>query len=488
MDDIHSVGATIIGQRAETRASLASTLTEIAQGRPPAVAPAAVADLLDRDHRGVEGDAAWALGQALRALDMAITWEPAVGSADANPSRFRDASRHIAGKALAIESLGPLSRTLRDALVVLARLDQHDEVKQAAALLARTPVPAGVTNLLKPRSRWTRPVKTPETPPPPTVLLRFNLEGEPVSWPMALNPARAYRLEAVASVEHWPDAAKHMSVELQSEVPPSVIERPTIIIKRGNQKGEGFLVPRAEIGPGDSVLLTPVVTFIDPDDTHHPAKVVGQRTLRVTTFDPINVGSGQPMVTQRIVELLAELDARIPNLPRQDRRNLIHLLEATARFSALANERTDLRGLDEREFQAKLKQAFVQDRFIGTRIQEAPKLGAGTTDLYLERIVDELKVSHDPLDIDEADKFVRQPTQYASAGDCPISVLTVLEDSPKSDPPGIASNYMRWVFPKLHGAANPNVRSMVAVVIVPIAFPVPSHWSTLKAGEVEHGE
>lgn len=103
-------------------------------------------------------------------------------------------------------------------------------------------------------------------------------------------------------------------------------------------------------------------------------------------------------------------------------------------------------------------------------------------------MVDELKVSHDPLDIDEADKFVRQPTQYASAGDCPISVLPILEDSPKSAPPGIASNYMRWVFPKLHGTANPTVRSMVAVVIVPIGFPVPSHWSTLKAGEVEHGE
>ena len=52
MDYIDSVGATVIGQRAETRASLASTLNEIAHGRPPAVAPATIADLLDRDHRG----------------------------------------------------------------------------------------------------------------------------------------------------------------------------------------------------------------------------------------------------------------------------------------------------------------------------------------------------------------------------------------------------------------------------------------------------
>jgi hypothetical protein len=91
------------------------------------------------------------------------------------------------------------------------------------------------------------------------------------------------------------------------------------------------------------------------------------------------------------------------------------------------------------------------------------------------------------IDIDDADRFVRQPTQYASAGDCPISVLTILDDSPKSDPPGVASNYMRWAMPQLHGASQPSTVSMVAVVIIPIGFPVPSYWSTLSPGAVEHG-
>ena len=217
------------------------------------------------------------------------------------------------------------------------------------------------------------------------------------------------------------------------------------------------------------------------------ASVVGQRSLRVTTFDPSAIGSGQPMVAQRIIELLAELDAKIPTLPPQDRRNLVHLLDATARFAAIANERADLLALNELAFQAKLKQAFVQDRFIGRRIQEASKLGRGTADLLLERIVDELKINHKGIDLDGADRYVRQPTQYASAGDCPISMLTILDDSPKSDPPGVQSNYMRWAYPKLQGASKPGVPSMVAVVIIPIGFPVPSEWSDRKKGDVEHG-
>lgn len=127
------------------------------------------------------------------------------------------------------------------------------------------------------------------------------------------------------------------------------------------------------------------------------------------------------------------------------------------------------------------------DSAIGTRIQEAPKLGSGTTDLLLGRIVDELKISHSSIDIDDADRFVRQPTQYASAGDCPISMLTVLDDSPKTDPPGVASNYMRWAFPQIHGVTDPHTPSMVVVVIIPIGFPVPRYWSTLAPGPVEHG-
>jgi hypothetical protein len=142
----------------------------------------------------------------------------------------------------------------------------------------------------------------------------------------------------------------------------------------------------------------------------------------------------------------------------------------TARFAALANECPDLRGLDELGFQAKLKQWFVADRYIGLRVKEAAKLGSGTTDLVLERIVDELKISRNPIDIDNADRFVRQPTQYASAGDSAISVLTILDDSPKSEAPGVQGNYIRWAYPKLHGVVSPTVPSMVAVVITPIGF------------------
>jgi hypothetical protein len=446
-----------------------------------------VAGRLGGDHEGEPGDPAWGMEQALLALEKAIDWEPAIVAADLNANRFRDAARLIATKAIACDRRGRWSETLQEALRILAELEDTGDVMRSAALLQRTPVAAAVTNLLTPRAPRALHMSTLEPEEEPTVFLRFNLEGDPVSWPMALNPGRAYRLGVVAAVEKWPEAAEKLIIQLESDVPSSIIECQTIVIRPGALTAEGYLHTKAEIAPTDSVIFTPTATFVDAARAEHRARVVGQRSLRVATFDPILVGSGLPMVAQRVVDLVAELDAKIPSLPRQDRRNLIHLLESTARYAAIANDRRQLQGTKEAGFQTDLKHWLVDDPRIGLRIQEAPKLGSGTTDLLLERIVDELKVGPDPIDIADADRFVRQPTQYASAGDCPISVLTILDTSPKADPPGIQSNYMRWAYPKLHGTSTPAVRSMVAVIIIPISFPSPSSWSALRAGEVGHG-
>lgn len=472
-------------KRIRMRRLLATTLSEIATGKATDQSLSPVADWLALSAQ--KGDAIWGLEQGLRALEKAIEWEPAVAGADTNPSRFRDAARYFADRALTSERRGTWSEQLVEALEILRSLNDFEEVRRSAELLARAPVPASVTNLLEPDRAWSTPIVEDKEETTPSVLLRFTLDGEPVSWPMALNPGRAYRLGAHVTVDNWPSDAESLVIELDGVVPISVIERNPIVVPRGEQAGEAYLIPRAEIGRDDRADLTPTAFFKSGNDKCHNASLVGHRSLRITTFDPSTLRSGQPMVAQRIIDLLAELDAKIPTLPAQDRRNLIYLLDATARFAALANERDDLRGLKELGFQAKLKQAFIQDRFIGLRIQEGRKLGAGTTDLVLERIVDELKINHKGIDIDDADRYVRQPTQYASAGDCPISMLTILDDSPKVDPPGIQSNYMRWAYPKLHGASRPGVPSMVAVVIIPIGFPVPSEWSHQMKGDVEHG-
>lgn len=485
--DTYGIDENVLERRPATRVALVSALSRIARNEAPDIDLVTLATRVQADFGAEEGDAAWAVHQALLALDKAVRWEPAITSAEVDANRFRDAARHIATIALQTSTVRRWHATLVEALQILAVLDSFESVAKAVAMLRRTPLAAPVSTLLVPQVIRRPDLSQPEPTHVPTVLLRFTLDDSPVSWPIALSPGRAYRLGVSATTDNWPEFAERLDVLLEGDVPESILERPTITLDRESERGNGYLIPKAEINPTDSVLLTPSAIFSGKDGARLKSNVIGDRTLRFTTFDPMVLGANMPMVAQRLVEMLAELDARIPSLPPQDRRNLFHLLDATARFAAVANERSELRGLDEPGFQAMLKQWFVADRFIGLRIKEAQKLGAGTTDLALERVVNELKVNREGTSIDDADRFVRLPVQYASAADCPVSVVTVLDDSPKTEPPGVLSNYMRWSYPRLHGIDNPAVPSMVAVVIVPIGFPVPSKWSKTTPTDVAHG-
>jgi hypothetical protein len=70
-----------------------------------------------------------------------------------------------------------------------------------------------------------------------------------------------------------------------------------------------------------------------------------------------------------------------------------------------------------------------------------------------------------------------QPTQYAAADGARLSILTILDMSPKELPIGTPENYLFTLEPRLHGLNNPESPSLVAVLIVNGNLPTPSSWS-----------
>jgi hypothetical protein len=462
----------------ELRRDIDEDLGAVARGR--VVGLSSVADRLSEV--ADEGTSAWALAGALRALDRAQRWEPALVAAESQPDRFRDSARYVAATTAAGPRVDHWSAGLEEGLAILSSLASFDDVVTAARALGRTAIPRPVTTLFARHGEWAP--RKPETAPEaqPVVHLRFDVENRAVGWPLAVQSGRAYPLTVAVRPDAWPDGAERLNINLEG-APSAVLAIDAISIAANSALGRTWMVANAQMGPHDRVELTPVAKFIGPN-VLQPAQVVGHRQLRIASLDPVLLGTGRPIVAQRIVELLAELDARIPGLPAQDRRDLVTLLDATAAFATLALERDDLVDIDERTFQQKLKQALVQDPRIGHDITEGSRLGGGIVDLILRRINDELKVSHKSVDIADAEQLVGQPTQYGAGTDSPVSILTVLDDSRKLAPPGVLSNYMRWVYPQVHGVASPPVPSMVAVVIIRVGFRDPHEWTRTSMREL----
>ena len=135
--------------------------------------------------------------------------------------------------------------------------------------------------------------------------------------------------------------------------------------------------------------------------------------------------------------------------------------------------------IDEAWFQRQLQQFLQADHRIGARLRLHERRAGGVTDLALGAIVLELKVEKKTaISLDAASlRYASQTTQYASAGDCPVSMLAVLDVSPKRAPAGVMGNEMGWSSPETTSGQDPPFPSLVGVVVVRAGFPRPSDFS-----------
>jgi len=426
------------------------------------------------------GDSVRAFGDLLGAIAMAARWEPARLSAEPDADRFRTAAAARA-QALLDEASG-VRPDLADIAADLTSLSDPREVAGIARRLLRAQLPPPVTGLRHQRERAWRP---PEATPAPLspILVLASIDGEPAPDPVALRPDRYHVLDLTARVASWPPDATRLKVDFLSALPATVIEVGGVEFESGRLEASTHLVLRADLGfDRPAVELVSRAAFVDASGQSTPVRVVGYRRIRVASFDPRTaMPLEMPIVAARVQEMMGELDASIPKLMGEDRRDLLTLLESIVRFAHRQQQKALKAGeerVDEAAFQRLLEDHFAADPGIGARIVRHAGASGGLTDLGLGRVPLELKVEHENApSLEDAAKYMSQPEHYAVDRDSQISVLVVLDDSPKSAPPGVLSNYIGWLRPSLHGLTDPRYPSMVAVVIIPIRFPTPSTWS-----------
>jgi hypothetical protein len=141
----------------------------------------------------------------------------------------------------------------------------------------------------------------------------------------------------------------------------------------------------------------------------------------------------------------------------------------------------------EKEFHDDLYARLQQEAELGGRIERGSRLALGFLDVRHDGITAELKVERrTPVSQTTAPKYMGQPTQYAAADGARLSILSVLDMSPKSAPAGVPENYMFTLEPALHGLTNPEAPSLVAVIVINGNHPAPSSWSRRKIAVQPH--
>lgn len=433
----------------------------------------------------VVGDVVWSIAEILYCLALAVQWEPAIANADPNPLRFRDAARHRADKVVAARGVNRWPPQLQAAVAGLSQLAAPGEIKGIAENLSATPIPARITAVTQPKPPPSQRQSSNHgevAPQPSPILVLLSLDDQPIQSPLVVQPQYIYRMGVAVRVDAWPAGATAIALEFVSVLPRTMLDLQPVRIERGATTAITHLQVRGTLQLGASEEIVLRASYCTEGDGATRVSIVGNPRFKIATFDPATaLPRNLPMVAQKHLEMLHELDAKAPNLLRADRDDFFTLFESLLRFAHRAIHDRRLAAqprIPEAAFQSELRAHLHADPGIGARHWEAPRLASGIADLGLGNIVLELKVEHDRIvTMDRSVDFMSQPAHYAADVDRAVSILCILDDSEKESPPGSLANYMGWLVPSLHGLNDPRFPSLVAVVIVPIRFPRPSEWS-----------
>ena len=428
-----------------------------------------------------EGDVVWVLGELVEALAHAVRWADAVWSAE------QDAARHATAAGLrasrASSTAGDLwPSALREAAAQLEALEDHEVPAQIAARLAAIPLPPRLTDLYRPSEGRRAFMAEPAQDNVPVAAILIRLHGEPVMRPTVVHPGALHHFEMEARVSGWPEGADALEITFLSVHPRDVLYASDVRFTTDEMIQPLEIRVAGERPSGDPPLkLTAHAAFVVNGE---PSSVdlAGNTTLEIVTFDP---GTAAPLniptAARQLQKMMGALNNALPNLDATVRRDARFLLEALARFAhTFLDDRLALQDdVNEAWFQQELRYFLQADHRIGARLEERAGRAGGETDLLLGDVVLELKVEKkSPISLDTAcSRYAGQATQYASAGDCQVALLAVLDVSSKRAPAGVMGNEMDWAYPETTSGQNPPFPSLVGVVVIRGGFPRPSDLS-----------
>lgn len=432
-------------------------------------------------------------------------WVQASLSGEPDAERFLRAARtqaFVASDLLPFNSFPTFVKSATDALQSLKDVKGLDELKSISTQLLCIPVPIFYLEEEKPLQLSElfpeladNHVETNVPAPyegPFVIKVMFEIDRKPWSTPQILLANRIYDLSASVTISQWPDDTAHLLLHYVAtlnrnhyKISPLQIERPI-----DEATCEFNLNGHAEFPVPQNILSEPIVirvlaTFLSSSDPQKqvPATIVGYHQLRVRVSDAARTPllSRYGSTDERNLEIIEEIDRSLPSLNPEHRSDFIEALGAVTNYMGVNLQQGiyhEKLSVNEAYFQEKL--LYHMRTLLGQDVQEAPWQGGGETDIQYKSVAVELKVEKTIKDRRKMiEKYLAQPTQYASAGGAQLGILCILDMTEKRDPPANPKNNITLESPSVHGFIDRNVPfpTKIAAVIIDGNLRLPSSYS-----------
>ena len=384
-----------------------------------------------------------AFGKALDIAALLVDWRKAVREAEPDAERFRRAAKLQFEELVSenepsaytcdlIERLGPV----RDCLDV-------GMVSNLLMSIATLPMPLSI---FSDKSEEWRESSAPELEPKSEALtvafVEFIIDGKPTETVHSLQPNQLHDLDIKIRVSRWPEVCTSLRIKPISIEPRSTWELPSFEfpVPEGEPpyilKQQGRMIVHAPQG-----LNARPLEFIYAAEFNSPAGklsvvTAGQRELRLDGMPSAPAMTGYPSIDRKILELRDRLRSE-PLVPEKELATLLTLIKPFGKLMGQSvQDARYTEPIDETAFEADLRQFLRSDPAIGAALEEQPNVAGGRVDLSFQGLRIEVKSERKSRLTPEAcSKFVGQTTSYAVGTGRRVSLLCVLDCSPKVEPP-----------------------------------------------------
>lgn len=397
----------------------------------------------------------------------------------------------------------PLAGPLINRLEAVAELEPGSPVLPVLADWARLPIPIPVVRGPRRLDRVGLPAARTAGDDDRSLIavVLASIDGRLVTGPEVLRPNTVHELTLRVSADPWPEWAQRLDAELLTHLTQDDVTTPAFTWHRDEHTGDGetfeqsgplvlrFGLPAGRPAPPFLVRLTWRGEH-DGQPRSQTIDVTGHRELRLRPFDATrDMLTDYPVFDERLLRLYERL-ARA-GYDGAQLQAFCRLLTAICRVGLrMTWDKEYRRGarVTERKFHDDLHDRLLAEPELEGRLERGSPLALGFLDVRHDGITAELKVERTtPVTQERAPKYVGQPTQYAAADGARLSILTILDMSPKELPIGTPENYLFTMGPELHGLKNPEAPSLVTTLIVNGNMPTPSSWSRKKTPVVDAG-
>lgn len=392
-----------------------------------------------------------ALAELLRVCALLVEWRAAVLNAGPEAERFVRAARERYGVWTTEFGGKQAMHALLTASAAVSDITSVQGVGRLLDMVSMVPIPVGV---FRQERRMRIPIRDAKDdsevevqeadkplPELAVAFLKFAIDGEPAAGTHYLTPGETHDLEIEVRVSRWPEAAEMLELRPLSIDPPDSHAFPVFRLEKPAgaapfiMKGNGRALVKFAQGLNARPSEFRYAAHFEPSMSEQPMAVVGQRTLRIETFDLNRVHwTGFRNLDAKLLKIRDVLRTET-FVPPEDIANALLVLRILSNFAGrcVRDNEVNETWLEAR-FQKAIRGELRRASEIGSELDEHPQVAGGIMDLAYRGICIELKATANRrLTLDDCRRYAPQAAAYAVGLGKRLAVLSVLDSSLKAE-------------------------------------------------------